>query len=57
MHKQGQRYDASGPPVSPHDSNRMFELRMTPEKELENVTARDWFSADFTKSIFWYCRS
>jgi myosin-crossreactive antigen len=54
MHKQGQRYDASGPPVSPHDSNRMFELRMTPEKELENVTARDWFSADFTKSIFWY---
>jgi oleate hydratase len=57
MHKRGQRYDLSGPLMSPHDSKRMFELLMTPEKELENLTARDWFSADFTKSIFWYCWS
>ena len=55
MHKRGQRYDLSAPLMSPHDSKRMFELLMTPEKELENLTVRDWFSADFTKSIFWYC--
>ncbi len=57
MHNQGRRFDLSGPLMSPHDSKRMFELLMTPEKELENVTVRDWFSAAFTRSIFWYCWS
>ncbi len=57
MHKQGQLYDYSGPLMSVHDTKRMAELLLTPEEELEDLSAEDWFSSDFTKSVFWYCWS
>ena len=57
MHKQGQLYDSTGPLMSLRDSKRMAELMLTPEEELEGLSAADWFSPEFTKSIFWYCWS
>ena len=57
MHKAGERYDVSGPLMSVHDAERMAELLLTPEEELEGLTVADWFSPDFPKSIFWLCWS
>lgn len=57
MEKQGQLYDYSGPLMSPHDAKRMLELQLTPESELEMKTAADWFSPEFTNSVFWLCWS
>ena len=57
MHKQGQLYDSTGPLMSLRDSKRMTELMLTPEEELEGLSAADWFSPEFAKSIFWYCWS
>ena len=57
MHKAGQLYDSSGPQMSTRDAKRMAELLLTPEDKLERLTVRDWFSPEFTKSVFWYCWS
>jgi len=57
MEKQGQRYDYKGALMSQHDAKRMTQLLLTPEEELEGVSAADWFSPEFTKSVFWYCWS
>jgi len=57
MHKQGQLYDSTGPYMSLHDAKRMSELLLTPEEELEGLAVTDWFSPEFTKSVFWYCWS
>ena len=57
MEKQGRLYDYSGPLLSVYDARRMLELQLTPESELEMKTPADWFSADFTGSVFWLCWS
>jgi len=57
MHKQGQLYNYSGPLMTPYDAKKMAELLITPEEKLEGLAAKDWFSPDFTKSVFWYCWS
>lgn len=57
MHKQGQLYDSTGPLMSIEDTKRMANLMMTPEDKLGGVTAEDWFTPDFQKSVFWYCWS
>ena len=57
LHKQGQRYPTSCPLMSDKDTKRMAELILTPEEELENLTVADWFTPEFTKSVFWYCWS
>ncbi len=57
MHRQGELYPSSGPLMSPHDAKRMTELILTPEAELEGLCAADWFSTEFTTSVFWYCWS
>jgi oleate hydratase len=57
MHNQGQLYDSTGPLMSLHDTKRMAELLLTPEEQLEGLSAADWFSPEFTKSVFWYCWS
>jgi len=57
MEKQGQLYDYSGPLMSRHDAKQMLALLVTPEAELEMKTAADWFSSEFTHSVFWYCWS
>jgi oleate hydratase len=43
--------------MSLRDSKRMAELMLTPEEELEGLSAAHWFSPEFTKSVFWYCWS
>jgi oleate hydratase len=57
MHKHGQLYDSTGPFMSLHDTKRMAELLLTPEEQLQGLSAADWFSPEFTKSVFWYCWS
>ncbi len=57
MHKQGQLYPSTGPLMSEKDAKRMAELLLTPEAELEGISAADWFTPEFTKSVFWYCWS
>ena len=57
MHHQGELYPSTGPLMSVHDAKRMAELILTPEEELEGISAADWFGPEFTKSIFWYCWS
>ena len=57
MHKQGQLYDSTGPLMSLRDTKRMAELLLAPEEQLEGLSAADWFSPEFTKSVFWYCWS
>lgn len=57
MHKQGELYDYTGALMSQKDSKKMLELLLTPEEKLEGLSAKDWFSPEFTKSVFWYCWS
>lgn len=57
MHRQGQLYPSSGPLMSDEDTKRMAELLLTPEAELEGLSAADWFTPEFTQSVFWYCWS
>lgn len=57
MEKQGRLYDYTGPLMSAHDARRMLELQITPESELEMKTPADWFSPQFTESVFWLCWS
>jgi oleate hydratase len=57
MHEQGQLYPSTGPLMSLRDTKRMAELLLTPEEKLEGLSAADWFSPEFTKSVFWYCWS
>ena len=57
MEKKGQLYDYTGPLMSRHDGKKMLELLMTPEEEIEMQTATDWFSPEFTHSVFWRCWS
>lgn len=57
IHKQGQLYDSTGPLMSIEDTKRMAELMLTPEEDLAGVSAQDWFTPDFQKSVFWYCWS
>jgi oleate hydratase len=57
MEKQGQLYDYSGPLMSADDAKRMLELQLTPESDLEMRTPADWFSPQFTDSVFWLCWS
>jgi len=57
MEKQGRLYDYSGPLMSADDAKRMLELLLTPEKDLEMKTPADWFSPQFTHSVFWLCWS
>jgi oleate hydratase len=57
MEKQGQLYDYTGPLMSRHDGKKMLELLVTPEAELEMKTVTDWFSPEFTDSVYWKCWS
>jgi oleate hydratase len=57
MERQGRLYDYTGPLMSRHDGKRMLELLVTPEAELEMKTVTDWFSAEFTETVYWKCWS
>ena len=57
MEKQGRLYDYTGPLMSRHDGKKMLELLLTPEAAIEMKTVADWFSPEFTTSVFWRCWS
>ena len=57
MEKQGLLYDYTGPLMSRHDGKKMLELLLTPEEAIEMKTVTDWFSPEFTNSVFWRCWS
>ena len=57
MEKQGKLYDYSGPLMSPEDAKRMVALQLTPESEIQMKTPADWFTPQFTQSVFWLCWS
>jgi len=57
MEKQGKQYDSTGPLMSAEDAGRMQKLLLTPEADIEMKTAADWFSPQFTNSVFWLCWS
>ncbi len=57
MARQGQRYEVSGPLMSPEDGRKMLELFLTPEEQLQSSTLGDWFSPAFFDSVFWLCWS
>ncbi len=57
MENQGQLYNYCGPLMSVEDARKMQQLALTPECEIEMKTAADWFSTEFTKSVFWLCWS
>ncbi len=57
MEKRGRLYDYSGPLMSNYDAKRMLELQLAPEGDLEMKTPADWFSPQFTDSVFWLCWS
>ena len=57
MHQQGQLYPSTGPLMSDTDAKRMAGLLLTPEEELEGLAVADWFTPEFTRSVFWYCWS
>ena len=57
MEREGRLYDYTGPLMSRHDGKRMLELIVTPEADLEMRTVADWFSPEFTESVYWKCWS
>jgi oleate hydratase len=57
MEKQGKQRDSSGPLMSCEDAKRMQILQLTPESEIEMKTVTDWFTPEFTDSVFWLCWS
>jgi oleate hydratase len=57
MERQGRLYDYTGPLMSRHDGKRMLELLVTPEAEIEMKTVTDWFSPEFTETVYWKCWS
>ncbi len=53
MERHGERHLTTGEFMSPADGQKMLDLLMTPEEQLEGLATRDWFSPEFTDSEFW----
>jgi oleate hydratase len=53
MARQGERYEMSGPLMSAEAGQKMLDLWLTPEEQLEGLTLKDWFGPEFFKSNFW----
>ena len=52
MARQGERHLTTGEFMSTADGQKMLELLMTPEEQLEGLRTQDWFSPAFTDSAF-----
>jgi len=57
MERQGQLRDYTGPLMSRHDTKKFMELILVPEEEIGDMDVADWFSPEFTQSVFWLCWS
>ena len=54
MEHQGKRRSPTGPLMSPADGQKMLELMLTPEEQLEGLTVGEWFTPEMFTSDFWY---
>jgi oleate hydratase len=54
MEKQGKKHSSTGPLMPPADGQKMLELMLTPEEQLEGLSVGEWFSPEMFKSDFWY---
>ena len=54
MERQGKKRSPTGPLMSAADGQKMLELMLTPEEQLEGLTCAEWFSPAMFTSDFWY---
>ena len=54
MERQGKKRSPTGPLMSAADGQKMLELMLTPEEQLEGLTCAEWFSPEMFKCDFWY---
>jgi oleate hydratase len=54
MERQGKKRSPTGPLMSAADGQKMLELVLTPEEQLEGVTVGEWFTPEMFTSDFWY---
>ena len=54
MERQGERHATTGPLMPPADGQKMLELMLTPEEQLQGLTVGEWFSPEMFTSDFWY---
>ena len=54
MERQGKRRSPTGPLMSAADGQKMLELMLTPEEQLEGLSCAEWFTPAMFTSDFWY---
>jgi oleate hydratase len=54
MERQGKKRSPTGPLMSPTDGQKMLELMLTPEEQLQGLTVGEWFTPEMFTSDFWY---
>lgn len=54
MERQGKKRSPTGPLMSAADGQKMLELMLTPEEQLQGLTVGEWFSPAMFTSDFWY---
>ena len=53
MERHGERHLTTGEFMSPADGQKMLDLLMTPEEELEGLASDRLVRPEFTDSVFW----
>ena len=54
MERKGKKRSPTGPLMSAVDGQKMLELMLTPEEQLQGLTVGEWFTPEMFKSDFWY---
>ena len=54
MHNRGEKYSPTGPLMSQEDGQKLMDLLLSPEEDLEGLTVAEWFGPGFFQSDFWY---
>jgi oleate hydratase len=54
MERQGKKRSPTGPLMSAAEGQKLLDLVLTPEEDLEGLTVGEWFSPEFFTSDFWY---
>ena len=54
MERQGKRRSPTGPLMSAADGQKLLELMLTPEEQLEGLSCAEWFTPAMFTSDFWY---
>jgi oleate hydratase len=55
MERQGKKRSPTSPLMPAADSQKLLELMLTPEEQLQGLTVGDWFSPEMFTSDFWFC--